>query len=85
MITLPSICDRSAASALYPEIAESLGPAPLPVDAARVERIGQAMLQLLVSAARSEGGIVIRDPSEAFTAALRLAGLDHILLEGVTA
>lgn len=85
MITLPAICDRSAAAALYPEIAESLGAAPLPVDAARVERIGQAMLQLLVSAARSEGGIAIRHPSDAFTAALRLAGLDHILLEGVTA
>jgi len=85
MITLPPICDRSAAAALYPEIAESLGPAPLAIDAAKVERIGQAMLQLLVSAARTEGGIAIHQPSEAFTAALRLAGLDHILLEGVTA
>lgn len=85
MITLPPICDRSAAAALYPELAESLGPAPLAVDAARVEKIGQAMLQMLVSAARSEGGIAIHQPSKAFTAALVLTGLDHIILEGAAA
>ena len=85
MITLPSICDRSAAAALYPEFAESLGPVPLVVDAARVERIGQAMLQLLVSAARSEGGIAVQHPSPAFTAALALTGLDHIVMEGIAA
>lgn len=85
MITLPPICDRSAAAALYPEFAESLGPAPLAVDAARVERIGQAMLQLLVSAARSEGGIAVQQPSDAFMAALRLTGLDHVIMEGLAA
>lgn len=85
MITLPAICDRGAATALYPELAESLGPVPLVVDAARVERIGQAMLQLLVSAARSEGGIAIQHPSPAFSAALRLAGLDQVVMEGVAA
>ena len=74
--------DRSAAAALYPELAESLGPVPLAVDAARVERIGQAMLQLLVSAARSESGILIHQPSPVFTAALQLAGLDHVVMEG---
>ena len=85
MISLPAICDRSAASALYPEFAESLGPAPLGVDASRVERIGQAMLQLLVSAARSEGGIAIHQPSNAFTAALVLTRLDHVVMEGMAA
>jgi anti-anti-sigma regulatory factor len=85
MITLPPICDRSAAAALYPELAEALGPVPLAVDAARVERIGQAMLQLLVSAARSEGGIAVQQPSPAFTAALVLTGLEHIVIEGVAA
>jgi anti-anti-sigma regulatory factor len=85
MITLPPICDRSAAAALYPELAEALGPVPLAVDAARVERIGQAMLQLLVSAARSEGGIAVQHPSPAFTAALALTGLEHIVMEGVAA
>jgi anti-anti-sigma regulatory factor len=85
MITLPPICDRSAAAALYPEFAESLGPAPLGVDAAKVERIGQAMLQLLVSAARTEGGIAIHQPSPAFTAALALTRLDHVVMEGIAA
>jgi anti-anti-sigma regulatory factor len=85
MITLPPICDRSAAAALYPEIAESLGPAPIAIDAGRVERIGQAMLQLLVSASRTEGGIAIHQPSAAFTAALRLTCLDHVVMEGLSA
>lgn len=82
MIALPPVCDRSAAAALYPEIAESLGAVPLAIDAGRVERIGQAMLQLLVSAARSESGITIHHPSGAFTAALALTGLGPIIMEG---
>ena len=85
MIALPPICDRAAAAALYPEFTESLGPAPLAIDAGRVERIGQAMLQLLVSAARTEGGILIHQPSAAFTAAVRLAGLENVVLEGAAA
>ncbi len=85
MIVLPPICDRSAAAALYPEFAETLGPAPLGVDASRVERIGQAMLQLLVSAARSEGGIAIHQASSAFKAAVTLTRLDHVVMEGMTA
>jgi anti-anti-sigma regulatory factor len=85
MIALPPICDRSAASALYAEIAEALGPAPLPIDASKVERIGQAMLQMLVSASRTEGGIAIHQPSATFTAALALTRLDHVVMEGVAA
>jgi len=85
MIALPPVCDRSAAAALFPEIAESLGLAPLGIDASRVEKIGQAMLQLLVSATKTEGGIAIHQPSAAFTAALVLTGLDHIIMEGAAA
>ena len=85
MIALPPICDRSAASALYPEIAEALGPTPLIMDASKVERIGQAVLQLLVSAARTEGGIAIHHPSPPVTAALQLTRLDHIVMEGAGA
>lgn len=85
MITLPPVCDRGAAAALYPEFAELLGAVPLAVDASRVEKIGQAMLQLLVSAARSEGGIAIHQPSGAFAAALALTGLDDVLTEGLAA
>jgi anti-anti-sigma regulatory factor len=85
MIALPPICDRAAAAALYPELSESLGSAAAVVDASRVERIGQAMLQMLVAAARSEGGITIHQPSVAFTGALRLTGLERVVMEGVAA
>lgn len=82
MIALPTVCDRSAAAALYTEMAESLGVMPLGIDASRVEKIGQAMLQLIVSASKTEGGITIHQPSAAFTSALELTGLDHIIMEG---
>lgn len=85
MITLPSLCDRAATSALYPEMQEAIGAMPLVVDASRVERIGQAMLQLLVSAARSEGGITVTKPSEPFLAALRLTGLETVVIDGAAA
>lgn len=82
MIALPPVCDRAAAAALIPEIAESLGAAPLAIAADRVEKIGQAMLQVLVSAARTEGGIIVHQPSPAFTAALALTGLHPVIMEG---
>ena len=37
------------------------------------------MLQVLVSAARSDAGITIESPSEAFNTALALAGLNDAL------
>lgn len=77
--TLPPNCDRAAARALHPELRDAIGFAKLSVDASGVERIGQAMLQLLVSAAASESGIIIHAPSEPFINALRLAGLEHAL------
>jgi hypothetical protein len=40
------------------------------------------MLQLLVSAARSEGGISVHQPTDAFLAALRLTGLEPVVMEG---
>jgi len=83
MITLPNLCDRAAAAALYPELTEALGTAVLAVDASQVVRIGQAMLQVLVSAARSESGIAIHAPSIAFSAALRMTGLELVVMEGV--
>lgn len=81
-LTLPPICDRASTIALYPDLCEALGALPLTVDASRVERIGQTMLQVLVSAARSEGGIAVQSPSAAFVATLRLTGLEQIVLDG---
>lgn len=74
-VTLPSVCDRASARALLPELRDAIGSDPLVVDASKVERVGQAMLQLLLSAARSEAGITLREPSDALRTALQMAGL----------
>lgn len=84
-LTLPATCDRAATIALYPDLCEGIGAVPLALDASRIERIGQTMLQVLASAARSEGGISIVNPSEPFLAAVRLTGLEHIILDGANA
>ncbi|MEE4155290.1 MAG: STAS domain-containing protein [Erythrobacter sp.] len=80
-IALPATCDRTAAKALYQDMSEALGPAPLAIDASKVERIGQAMLQLLLSASLTEGGIALVEPSEALRETLRLTGLNTLLDE----
>lgn len=84
-LTLPPICDRASTIALYPDLCEGLGAAPLTLDASKVERVGQAMLQVLASAARSEGGISVQNPSEPFVAALKLTGLEAIVMDGANA
>ena len=81
-LTLPATCDRASTIALLPDLCEALGAVPLPLDASNVERIGQSMLQVLVSAARSEGGINVINPSEAFVAALQLTGLESAIMDG---
>ena len=78
-IILPANCDRAASKAFYTEICDALGPAPLTIDASAVERIGQAMLQILIAASRSDGGIVISAPSAAYCDAVEMAGLDDLL------
>ena len=78
-VTLPAICDRAAARALYPELCDSIGPERLCVDASGVERTGQAVLQVLASAATTQSGISLREPSEPFVRAVQLAGLETIL------
>lgn len=80
-LILPEICDRAAAKALYPDMCDGLGSTALVIDASNVSRIGQAMLQLLVSAQRSEAGITICDASDAFKSATNLSGLSNVLAE----
>lgn len=82
--TLPANCDRAAARALLPDIRDGLGPHPLMIDASAVERIGQAMLQVLVAAARTESGITIASPSAAFAETLQLTGLDTVLANEIS-
>lgn len=78
-LALPPICDRAAARLFQPDICDAIGTEPVALDASKVERIGLAMLQVLVSAARSEGGVTIADPSDAFIQTLRLTGLETAL------
>jgi anti-anti-sigma regulatory factor len=73
-ITLPERCDRAAALALLPEFVAAAGDRPVAVDASAVAQVGQAMLQLLVSARRTAGGAQII-PSPALREAAELTGL----------
>lgn len=84
-IVLPATCDRTTAKSLHPEFCDALGPTPVLVDASKVERIGQAMLQVLLSAARSEGGITLTGVSEPVREAMRLAGLHEAFDEALEA
>lgn len=80
IIQLPARCDRAAAEALLPEMQAALGSGPLQIDASGAEQIGQAVLQLLVSARRTGSGAQIT-PSPALIEAARLTGLDTTLFD----
>ena len=83
-IVLPECCTRSAAEALLPDVIAGLGEGPMTIDARGVTRIGQACLQLLVSARRSGGGGTIL-ASDALREAAALAGLETALFDGEAA
>ena len=73
-ITLPARCDRAASEALLPEFVALIGAGPIAVDASGVTHVGQAMLQVLVSARRTGQGATI-SPSPALVDAAQIAGL----------
>lgn len=79
-IVLPARCDRAAAEALCPELVAAMGSGVTKIDASGVEHVGQAVLQLLVSARRSGGGAFITT-SPALLDAARLTGLMKELFE----
>ncbi|MDT0506830.1 STAS domain-containing protein [Novosphingobium sp. MMS21-SN21R] len=83
-ISLPARCDRAAAEALLPELVAALGSGPLRIDGRECVQVGQAMLQLLVSARQTGDGAVI-DPSSALREAVGIAGLSEELFGGVEA
>ncbi|TCM34524.1 MULTISPECIES: STAS domain-containing protein [unclassified Novosphingobium] len=83
-IILPARCDRAAAEALWPELAAAMGTEPMGIDGSGVEHMGQAMLQLLVSARRSGGGAVIA-PSPVLRDVAALTGLTAELFEDAAA
>jgi anti-anti-sigma regulatory factor len=79
-VTLPARCDRAAAEAIWPELVAAMSNRPTAIDASGVEHVGQAMLQLLVSARRSGGGAVIT-ASAALKDAAAMTGLTQELFE----
>jgi hypothetical protein len=83
-VILPATCTRSAAEAVLPELVAAIGHGPLAIDASAVTQVGQAMLQLLVSARRTgEGATIV--PSAALLDAAMLSGLAGELFDEVTA
>lgn len=83
-ITLPARCDRAAAEALLPEMIAALGSGPLLIDGRGCQQVGQAMLQLLISARQTGEGAVI-DPSPALRDVARMTGLADELFSGMEA
>lgn len=80
-ITLPARCDRAAAEALLPEFQAAIGGGGLHIDAGATTHVGQAMLQLLVSARLTgEGASIIG--SSALHEMAALAGLETVLFDG---
>ena len=81
-ITLPERCDRGTVQALLPELVALAGTGPIVIDAGKVTHVGQALLQLLVSARHSAGGATI-EASPALAEAARLTGLAAVLFDEV--
>ena len=77
-LTLPARCDRAAAEVLLPELIAASRGGRIEIDASRVEQVGQAMLQTLLSARTSINGAVIM-PSAALAEAGRMTGLSDAL------
>ncbi|MFB0613070.1 STAS domain-containing protein [Aurantiacibacter poecillastricola] len=81
-IELPTHCDRKATAALLPELLDAVDAGPVRIDGAKVERMGMAMLQVLLAARRSAPALKLADPSGAMREALSLAGQQSLLDEG---
>ena len=79
-MTLPADCSREAALALWAGL-QAEGVTKPTFDGGAVEKIGQAMVQVLLVAGE---GRPIANPSPALADALRLAGLEEVLLGGAT-
>lgn len=76
ILALPNRCDRAAADLLLPDLLAAASSGDFIIDATGVEQIGQAMLQLLVSARMA--GATIR-PSEALNEMAVMTALDTVL------
>lgn len=79
---LPALCDRGAAEALLPELVAAIGAGRIEIDASGTTRMGQAMLQILVSARQTDRSATITRSPEPIEAA-RPCGLGRVLFDEV--
>ncbi len=77
-VILPPRCDRAAAEALLPKLVAAQGSEPIEIDGSLVEQVGQAVLQVLLSARQTGNGAKIA-PSPALAEAGRMTGLSDKL------
>ncbi|WP_017670593.1 STAS domain-containing protein [Blastomonas sp. AAP53] len=85
-MTLPSRCDRPAAITFHPELRNYLLKGPVEIDGTDVSQLGQAMLQLLLSArqtATRTGHSLTIIMSEKMRTTLAGAGADPDTLSGI--
>lgn len=80
-IKLPQRCDRAAVQAILPDFVAAMSGGRIDIDASEVEQVGQAALQLLVSARRTAPGAVIK-ASPPVREAAQLCGLVDVLFDG---
>ncbi len=84
-MSLPTRCDRAAAIAFHPELRTYMLKGPVEIDGSDVAQLGQAMLQLLLSArlsATKTGHHLNIIMSEKMRATLVNAGADPVMLSG---
>jgi len=79
-IKLPANCDRSASLQLQPELCAVAEAGAFRIDGSACEKAGQLLLQVLLSARRSQPELEII-PSPALRTAAGIAGLEFALFE----
>lgn len=81
-LILPARCDRPAAHALLPELQRAVATGDVVIDGEAVTQLGQAMLQLLLSArasVASHGHKLTITASEAMRATLAMVDADRLI------
>ena len=80
IIKLPAVCNRSAALQFHPELCAASEAGPFRINATECEKVGQLMLQVLLSARRSHPELEI-EASAALRLAAEQVGLEAALFE----
>lgn len=78
VIVLPANATLAVAEELLPAFRAAAAAGPISVDASQTSALGQAMLQLLLAAARHPAGFELLAPSEAVRDRLAQLGLTEL-------